>query len=285
MAELQVTACIDGSAISAAVCDAAAWASRILDAPLTFLHVLEKAESLVQEDLSGAIGLGSREHLLEELTVLDEKRTRLAVEHGKHLLEDARQRALGNGACHVNGQQRHDQLVSALLECESKTRLFVIGRLGDDHDLQTQTIGSHVESVVRSIHTPVLMATGKFSTPGNYMLAYDGSDTADKAIEKIAHSPLLSNMQGHVVMVGNDTPEHRERLERACATLSGSGHQVKSHLLQGNVIDCLVEFQRRYNIELKVMGAYGHSRIREYILGSNTTKMLATSTVPVLILR
>ncbi|HAG96646.1 MAG TPA: universal stress protein UspA, partial [Gammaproteobacteria bacterium] len=40
-----------------------------------------------------------------------------------------------------------------------------------------------------------------------------------------------------------------------------------------------------FNIELKVMGAYGHSRIREFILGSNTTRMLASSTVPVLILR
>ena len=46
-----------------------------------------------------------------------------------------------------------------------------------------------------------------------------------------------------------------------------------------------MDFQERYDIELKVMGAYGHSRIRDFIVGSNTTKMLATSTVPVLILR
>lgn len=285
MTKNQITACVDGSAISNAVCDTAAWASRVLQEPLTFLHVLEKSHSPAKEDLSGAIGLGSREHLLDELTELDEKRNKLAIEHGKHLLEDAKQRAEAAGAIEVNGEQRHDQLLDALLTYEDKTRLYVIGRLGGDHELQSQAIGSHIENVVRAIHTPILIATGQFSTPSNYMLAYDGSETSDKAIDRIANSPLLDNLQGHVVMVGNDTPANHKRLEHACDLLSTKGHQVKPHLLQGNVIDCLKEFQHRFNIELKVIGAYGHSRIREFIVGSNTTKMLAASTVPVLILR
>jgi len=285
MTKVQITACVDGSAISTAVCDTAAWASHVLDAPLTFLHVLEKPNAPAREDLSGAIGLGSREHLLAELTELDEKRNKLAIEHGKHLLEDAKNRANEAGAVKVDVEQRHDQLLEALLYAEANTRLFVIGRLGGDHDLQKETIGSHVESVVRSIHTPILMATGKFSKPGNYMLAYDGSETANRAIDRIANSPLLSGLPGHVVMVGNECQQNRQRLQHASDLLSGKGHQVQTHLLQGNVIDCLTDFQNRFNIELKVMGAYGHSRIREFILGSNTTQMLASSTVPVLILR
>ena len=109
-------------------------------------------------------------------------------------------------------------------------------RLGGGHDLQKQTIGSHVESVVRAVQTPILMATGKFSKPGNYMLAYDGSETADRAMDRIANSPLLSGLPGHVVMVGNDCQQNRQRLQRACDLLASHGHQVQSHLLQGNVI-------------------------------------------------
>ena len=285
MRKHRITACIDGSAISTAVCDTAAWASSILEAPLTFLHVLEKSPRPVKEDLSGAIGLGSREHLLEELTTLDEKRNKLAIEHGKHLLEDATTRAIAAGALDVTGEQRHDQLLDALLACEENTRLYVIGRLGEDHDLSKQVIGSHIESMVRAIHTPIIMATGKFTTPCNYMLAYDGSETADKAIDKIANSPLLSNLPGYVVMIGKETPENRNHLESATRILSDKGLNVQPHLLQGDINECLKGFQERYNIEMKVMGAYGHSRIREFIVGSNTTKMLATSTVPVLILR
>lgn len=285
MTKHRITACIDGSAISTAVCDTAAWASAVLGAPLTFLHVLEKTHSPAKEDLSGAIGLGSREHLLDELIALDEKRNKVAIQHGKHLLENAVQRATTAGAIDVSSEQRHDQLLEALLACEDNTRLYVIGRLGEDHDANMQVIGSHIENVVRAIHTPILMATGQFSTPSNYMLAYDGSETADKAIDRIANSPLLSKLSGHVVMVGKDTPENQSRLENACKMLTIKGHQIQHHLLQGDVNGSLMEFQERFNIELKVMGAYGHSRIREFIIGSNTTKMLATSTVPVLILR
>ncbi|WP_019530075.1 universal stress protein [Dasania marina] len=285
MTKQQITACIDGSAISNAVCDTAAWASRTLDAPLTFLRVLEKSYSPAKEDLSGAIGLGSREHLLDELTVLDEQRNKLAVKHGKHLLDDAQQRAEAAGAVMVTGEQRHGELLDSLLAWEDKTRLYVVGRLGDDHEQQQQTVGSQVENMVRAIHTPILMATGKFSAPSNYMLAYDGSETADKAIDDIANSPLLANLPGHVVMVANDSSENQGRLEHACELLTNKGHQVQPHLLQGDVIDRLMDFQSSFNIELKVMGAYGHSRIREFIVGSHTTKILATSTIPVLILR
>ena len=285
MTKHRITACIDGSAISTVVCDTSAWASAVLGAPLTFLHVLEKIHSLAQDDLSGAIGLGSWEYLLDELTELDEQRNKLAIERGKHILEAARQRALAQGAAEVAVEQRHDQLLNALVSSEEQTRLFVIGRLGESHEPNKQAIGSHIESVVRAISTPILMTTGTFSAPSNYMLAYDGSDTANKAIERIANSPLLSNLSGYVVMVGKETAENRFNLEKARQILTSKGHQAQPHLLQGEVNRCLMDFQARFNIGLNVMGAYGHSRIREFFVGSNTTKMLSTSKVPVLILR
>ena len=104
-------------------------------------------------------------------------------------------------------------------------------------------------------------------------------------LAQLIGTPLLAKLSGHVVMVGKENPENRTRLEAACKTLTDKEHQVEAHLVQGEVNASLMDFQERYNIELKVMGAYGHSRIRDFIVGSNTTKMLATSTVPVLILR
>ena len=65
-----VMACIDASGYAMAVCDYAAWASQRLEAPLTFLHVLDNHLPPDEGNLSGNIGLGSREHLLEELATL-----------------------------------------------------------------------------------------------------------------------------------------------------------------------------------------------------------------------
>jgi hypothetical protein len=57
------------------VIDGAAWAALRLDAPLKFLHVLERhPERASVSDYSGAIGLGAQDSLLDELSQLDEQR-------------------------------------------------------------------------------------------------------------------------------------------------------------------------------------------------------------------
>ena len=279
-----VTACIDGSQMTASVVDTAAWASNTLGVPLKFLHVLEKTTSPVS-DRSGAIGPGSVSHLLDELTELDEKRGKLAMELGKHMLEEAERRALAAGVQSVSVQQRHGDLLEALNTCEADTHLFVIGRLGEDHESQSHKLGAHLESLVRGIHTPVIVAVGKFVKPENFMIAYDGSDTANKAIADIARTDVLKAMPGHVVMIGADNDRNRQDLNEASDILTSNGHTVQSHLRQGGVVSGLSAFRSEHDIGLIVMGAYGHSRVRELFVGSNTSKMISDSPVPLLLLR
>ena len=279
---LLIKACIDGSSITESIVDTAAWASKMLDAPLRLLHVLEKAATPIT-DRSGAIGPGSASHLLDELTELDEKRGKLAMELGKHMLASAEQRARDAGVTDVSAQQRHGDLLDALLTCEPQTSLFVIGRKGADHENQVKSLGAQLESLVRAIHTPTLVAVGEFSPPASFMIAYDGSATADKAIAGIAITDVLKSMTGHVVMIGADNEQNQQSLQRASALLTSSGHDVQSHLRQGHVVESLTAFRDEHSIGLTVMGAYGHSRLREIILGGVTRKLLRQMTVPVFI--
>jgi nucleotide-binding universal stress UspA family protein len=56
-------------------------------------------------------------------------------------------------------------------------------------------------------------------------------------------------------------------------------------MLEGTVVDTLIEYQKAHQMDLTIMGAYGHSRIRQFFVGSQTTKMLAKSMTPLLLLR
>lgn len=280
-----ITACIDGSEISAYVCDAAAWVGNALDAPVKLLHVLERAVVPINDNLSGAIGLGSREHLLVEMTALDEQRSKLALEHGKHMLEDAKQRVQNLGVADVQIKQRHGYLLDALAESEKDTRVFVMGRLGEGHDLGSKTIGAHLENSVRAIHTPILVTVGEFKQPVSYMIAYDGSATVDEAIKKFSESPLLKDLPAHLVMVASNTKEHSKQLDSAKELLSSSGRKVTATLLEGSVQEALNLYREKNQIDLMVMGAYGHSRLREFFVGSHTSKMIAKSPIPLLLLR
>ncbi len=280
-----VMACIDGSPQAAAVCDCSAWASKRLDAPLTLLHVLDRQQYPVSGDLSGIIGLGSREFLLQELATLDEKRAKLALEEGRMMLDSARQRAISAGVAQPECRQRHGDLVESLRDLQDETRLLVIGRQGEDSGDAIQHIGSQLENVIRTMQRPILVAPGDFSAPQSVMLAFDGSATSRKGVEMLAGSPLFKGMPIHLVMVAADTADNQALLENARGVLTTAGFNVEIAIRAGEVEPTLHAYQAEHGIDLLVMGAYGHSRIRQFFVGSTTTNMIRTTSTPLLLLR
>ncbi|WP_313499676.1 universal stress protein [Stutzerimonas nitrititolerans] len=280
----QVMACIDGSTQAAAVCDCAVWASQRLGAPLSLLHVLDQQRYPLSGDFSGIIGLGSREFLLEELASLDEKRNKLALEEGRMMLDAARQRAVKAGV-EPTLRHRHGDLVESLRELEGDIRLLVIGKQGEDSGSEVQLIGSQLESVIRTMHRPILVTPADFKAPASAMLAFDASATSRKGIEMLVASPLLKGTPIHLVTVSSDTHEARAALDAARDKLADAGLEVHVAILEGEVEARLRDYQAEHSIELLVMGAYGHSRIRQFFVGSTTTNMLRSATTPLLLLR
>ncbi|MCY1544084.1 Universal stress protein family protein [compost metagenome] len=67
--------------------------------------------------------------------------------------------------------------------------------------------------------------------------------------------------------------------------LQGSASEVHLAIRAGEVEPALHTYQTEQGIELLVMGAYGHSRIRQFLVGSTTSQLLRSSTGPLLILR
>ncbi len=283
--EKRVLACIDGSPYSPAVCDAAAWAALRLDAPLKFLHVLHREKNKPPTDLSGSIGLGARESLLEELAALDEKRSKLALERGRQMLAAAKQRARTAGVAEAEGLQRHGGLVETLSELAEGIRLLVLGKRGEAAEVAAEHLGSHLERVIRSLHRPMLVTTSEFRAPQTVMLAFDGSATARKGLEMVAGSPLFRGLPCHLVMAGAATADTRAQVANARQTLEAAGFDVPSTILPGEPEAVLSQYQQENDIDLMIMGAYGHSRIRQLLIGSTTTEMLRKSAVPLLLLR
>lgn len=284
----KVYACIDGLGNTAAVIDWSAWSAQRLDVPLEFLHVLERHPDRASAgDYSGAIGLGAQESLLQELSELDEKRSKLATESGRRLLAAARERAEAAGVGRHDARLRHGELVDSVLEVETEARLFVLG----EHRRAEASHGRvhldhHVERVIRSVKRPVLVATSDgFAAPARFVIAFDGSPTARKMVETVARSPMLAGLPALLAMAGSETPEARRQLEDARRVLADAGFAVETVLAAGDPEDVLPALVAGQAPALLVMGAYGHSRIRQLIVGSTTTTLLRTSVAPVLILR
>jgi nucleotide-binding universal stress UspA family protein len=281
----KVIACIDGSPVTTSVCDLAAWSAVRLGAPLEFLHVLDRhPEKAPVRDLSGSIGLGTQESLLDDLARLDEQRSRIAHEHGRQLVEGAKIRAVAAGVAQPEGRQRHGGLVESVLDLEPEARLFVVGQHQHPEPRGKRHLDHNVERVIRSVHRPVLVAAQTFTFPQRFAIAFDGSPTGRQMIEAVARTPLLRGLSCHIVMAAGQSETAREQMSWAHDTLSAE-FQVEAAGIAGEPEAVLHDYIAQRNIDLLVMGAYGHSRIRQLIIGSTTTTMLRTATVAVLVLR
>ncbi|RUO79207.1 universal stress protein [Pseudidiomarina taiwanensis] len=282
----QIITCIDGSAASDAVRQYGVWAARRLTAPLTFLHVLDERSYPVATDASGNIGLGSREHLLEELAKLDHERAKIALQHGEHMLEAAQQHALAAGVEQVQWRQRHGDLAESVAALQADTRLIVLGLHGEQTSEKPELLGTHIETVIRTASKPVLLTALEYQEPTSVLFAFDGSETAQKGIAMVAQSPLFLGLPIHVVAVSsNPTQELQQQLHAAAKVLAEAGHEVVTKVLAGEVEPTLHGYQAEAGLDMLVMGAYGHSRLRQFLLGSTTTHMLRKSVTPVLVLR
>lgn len=282
----KVLACIDHSSYAATVCDYAAWAALRLAAPLEFVHVLDRHPEVARKrDLTGSIGLGAQELLLEELSTLDEQFSRVAQERGRLMLEGAKQRAAGQGVPAPDSRQRHGELVEALTEMEQDAGLFVLGKRGEAAESAPAHIGSNLERVVRALHRPILVTPNAFKQPESVMIAFDGGATTRKGVEMIASSPLFRGLSCHIVMAGTDAASARTHYDWACDALVTAGFTVDGGIRPGEPETVLGDYIKENQIDILVMGAYGHSRIRQLLVGSTTTSMIRTASIPLLLLR
>jgi nucleotide-binding universal stress UspA family protein len=186
----------------------------------------------------------------------------------------------------VDVRLRHGELLDSVLEMEPDARLFVLGQHYRASGASRIHLDHHVERVIRAVKRPVLVSTGAaFEAPKLFVIAFDGSPTGRKTIETVARSPMLKGLPVVLAMAGADTPLARQQLKDAQLALAAAGFEASVALLPGEPEDVLPAFVKAQGASLLVMGAYGHSRIRQLIVGSTTTTLLRLSEGPVLILR
>lgn len=282
----KIIACIDGSAYADHVCALSAWAAKQSGLAVSLLHVVAPHSEVVKADMSGQIGLGANANLLEELTKLDEEHGKLEQKKGQLMLAHAKEELAAKGIASPEVLHRRGSLVDTLIELEPEAALIVIGKRGEHHQNAPDHLGSNLERVARAIHKPLLVATPNAKPVQKYLIAYDGSPSANKAVEFVAQNPLLKGLECHLLKVGEATPEAKEMLAQAENKLRATGVTVHASFKQGKPVEVMVaEYVAAHGIDLLVIGAYGHSKIRSLILGSTTTALICKSEVPMLLFR
>ena len=179
-----------------------------------------------------------------------------------------------------------DEPIDAICAQAKYADLVVIGQSDPSDDSGIPL--DFPQQLILSAGRPVLILPkfGSFSTVGkNIIVAWNASREAARAVTDAI--PLLKRAANvHIMVVDSGYGEH----ERFPCTdianyLAQYGVNVDLHRSSGSQIDIGNELLSRaadMSADLLVMGGYGHSRLREWVLGGATRTILESMTLPVL---
>jgi nucleotide-binding universal stress UspA family protein len=111
-------------------------------------------------------------------------------------------------------------------------------------------------------------------------------DTPDAARAVVAATPFLERAQRVVFVAIDESGTARADVEAAAAQFRWNGLPTDTQVIAAAgrpAADLLREAGQVCGADLVVMGAYGHSRVRELIFGGCTRAVLASADRPVLL--
>lgn len=254
--------------------------TRKLNAKLTGLHVLDiqLLRGPVFTDISGSIGFPPYQEFLP------------AIENGLDakadaILEDFRTQCEAAGV-HPATKKASGVIDETIIEAARGSDWILLAQRGEHFRIDDGAIlGSTAQSVVRHSGKPVLVTPEHFREIKSMAIAYDGSAPARKALELAAGLSKQAAWPLGVVVVTADQAAGEELAKKAAALLAAFGVESGATILTGPEDKSLLKFIREGTVDLLVMGAYGHNRLRELLVGSTTSSVIRKSTIPVLLTR
>ena len=167
----------------------------------------------------------------------------------------------------------------------AKSQRFDLVLFGHDTHFRFGTVDQPDETlwkVLKRGPRPVVIAPRKLESGASVVVAYNGSPQADRALQAFQSSGLDFGEEVCVVSADDDQEETTRRAERAVEFLQL--HRIKAVAQALGSVDsvsrAILQEVRQRSARLLVMGACGHSAVREFLLGSTTKAVLKESPAP-----
>ena len=217
---------------------------------------------------------------------IEAEQNKIAVESMSRAKEDFLKQTSAAGLEKTEWHTTYDDADYAISMRAQYADLVVIGQSDTADDLSLPV--DFPERLVLTVARPVLILpnTDDFSTIGKRILvAWNASKEATRAVSNSI--PLLMSADSvYIMAVSSNTSEVDSiQSENMVQYLKRHGVHAKvkdAHGVEIDVGNALLSSASDFSADLIVMGCYGHSRLREWVLGGATRTILESMTVPVL---
>jgi nucleotide-binding universal stress UspA family protein len=270
-----ILALADGGAGTEATLSMALLVAKRFESHLDVLHVRADAETMVPivgEGMSGAMV----EQVLDAMVKSIEARASAALAAYQHVFGTGS----GLGAGSVSWREATGREPEATAAAARLADLTILGR---PDTAEEAPMAATIDAALFDTGRPVLVAppAAPATVGKSVVLAWNGSAQSARAVA--AALPFLKKAEQVTIAVGGGEDSRAPAaglvlyLERHGIRAAVDGFEV-GHSIGKAILD----HAGRRSADLLVMGAYGHSRLREMILGGATREVLAGATIPVL---
>ena len=204
--------------------------------------------------------------------------------NAENLLRTFEAAATRQGVLFESIQERALSGVAPALFTEyARLRDLAIVPLGEDDDqscLEAIIFGSGRPTLI----VPEGLASRQFQL-NTAVVAWDFSRTAARAVADALPLLQMAKQVRIVTVSGEKSIDTKRSAEELAKNLARHGIQVILDRVtsKGEPIgDVLGAYVRSFDADMLVMGAYGHTRLREFILGGATQSLLAKPPLPIL---
>lgn len=161
--------------------------------------------------------------------------------------------------------------------------LLLMGARGEFAKWKSRIVGATLDAVVRQWNKQILVTPEKFKRVSKVLFAYDGSDRANKALQLAGLFGTGLDVPVVILTIHDKKAIRKKYLDEAEIYLEPYKIPVELLGVSGHAEQEILNIADERQCDLIIMGAFGHSRIRETILGSTTEHVLKNKKIPVLL--
>ncbi|WP_448587512.1 universal stress protein [Thermocrinis sp.] len=237
-----------------------------LDIPVVGIHVIDERilEEGFLEDIAGVLGFNYYAGISAKLRDFFEEQASLLLDE---FLALGRKRGVK-----VSSYQSTGKPYQMILSQADPEDLILLGRKSHK-PVSGFLLGSTTDIVARRAVCPVMVVPEERREIRRLCVGYDGSPLAKKALEMARALAEVLKGEVYAVHVG----------ERDLSGEVGAG--VKYTNLVGIPEEKLIEYCKRENMDLLLMGAFSKGRVKEFFLGSVTSFVMHHLSIPILLVK
>lgn len=276
-----ILVCTDGSEHGDVAAEYGIHLAKQLEARLIGLHVLDSRmlEGPLMADISGWVGAQPYGTQLQQFRELMEQK-------GETILNAFADRCQQSDITPETWlKMGHPPQI--IIDEEARSELVILGQKGEHAEFLGEMMGSMVERVVRHSVKPCMVTPGAYQPITKILAAYDGSNHASQGLHEAIELAAALKVGLHILTVkdGIDDEKARQILQDGLSLAEAHKTDAEGDIAKGDAEEVIIEKAREKGCNLIVVGAYGHNRIREMILGSTTTQLITYSDIPVILVR